>query len=74
MYHQHTPRMGPIHQAHKVNLFRPDQAGENTRFEYWDAPKNLEFMININRFNSIFELTSYFHTGAKCRKAIFESH
>ena len=30
-------------------------------------------MINFAHFNSIFELTSYFDTETKCRKAIFES-
>lgn len=30
-------------------------------------------MINFRHFNSIFELTSYFNTEEKCRKAIFES-
>lgn len=30
-------------------------------------------MINFSRFNSIYELTSYFNSEAKCRKAIFES-
>lgn len=30
-------------------------------------------MIDFSRFNSIFELTSYFSTEDKCRKAIFES-
>ena len=30
-------------------------------------------MINFSHFNSIFELTTYFNTEEKCRKAIFES-
>ena len=30
-------------------------------------------MINFNHFNSIFELTSYFNTEDKCKKAIFDS-
>lgn len=30
-------------------------------------------MINFSHFNSIFELTSYFNTEDKCRKAIFQS-
>ncbi len=30
-------------------------------------------MIDFSRFNSIFELTDYFSTEDKCRKAIFES-
>ena len=30
-------------------------------------------MIDFSRFNSIFELTDYFSTEEKCRKAIFES-
>ena len=30
-------------------------------------------MINFNKFNSIYELTSYFNSEDKCRKAIFES-
>ena len=30
-------------------------------------------MINFARFNNIFDLTDYFDTEAKCRKAIFES-
>ena len=30
-------------------------------------------MIDFSRFNSIFELTNYFSTEEKCRKAIFES-
>ena len=30
-------------------------------------------MINFRRFNSIFELTEYFNTEDKCRRAIFES-
>lgn len=31
------------------------------------------FMINFRKFNSIYELTSYFNSENKCRKAIFES-
>lgn len=30
-------------------------------------------MINFSKFNSIYELTSYFNSEEKCRKAIFES-
>jgi len=30
-------------------------------------------MIDFSRFNSIFELTEYFNTEDKCRRAIFES-
>ena len=30
-------------------------------------------MINFSKFNSIYELTSYFNSEDKCRKAIFES-
>lgn len=30
-------------------------------------------MIDFSHFNSIFELTEYFNTEDKCRRAIFES-